>query len=68
METQKIKDAVIKTVKRLKSEGKNIMAGYFQFDNGNVLLTISNYNEKEYCICYCYYAQLWNFIVKKEDI
>ena len=68
METQKIKNAVVKTLKRLKSEGKNILGGYFQYDNGNVLLTVSNHNESEYCVCYAYYSQMWNFIVKKEEI
>ena len=68
METQKITDAVVKTLKRLKSEGKNILGGYFQFNNGNVLLTVSNHNETEYSVCYAYYYRMWNFIVKKEEL
>ena len=65
MENSKIKEAVIKQLKALKSEGKNLLAGSFIARNGDVTLDVTTHSDREYHICYCACGVMYNWIVDK---
>ena len=65
---QDVIDAVVKTMRRLVSEGKNILGGYFSAHTGEVILSISNHSEEEYSVSYACYGSMWNFIIPKNTL
>lgn len=67
-EEAKVKEGVIKALKRLKSEGKNLLGGYFSSCNGNVILTVSNHSSDIYSVSYCCYSVMFNYLINKTEI
>lgn len=67
-ETARVIGAVKRTIKRLLSEGKDILAGNFIAHNGQVILTISNHSESEYSVTYACYDCMWNFLTLKSEV
>lgn len=67
-EEHRLKTAIISKLKDLKTSGKNILAGTFIANNGDVTLDVTNYGAAQYHICYCCSGRMWNWIIDKTEI
>lgn len=68
MEDSELKQAVIVKLRQLVRSGKNILGPPFIGDNGNAILSASNFTETQYYVHYSYGSQMWNWAVDKTEI